>query len=61
MCSLPVYIRLSPWSVCGVQVNVSGHRIGTAEVEAALTEHPACVEAAVIGVDHAIKGQGIYA
>jgi acetyl-CoA synthetase len=42
-------------------VNVSGHRIGTAEVESALVAHPACVEAAVVGVDHPVKGQGIYA
>ena len=42
-------------------INVSGHRIGTAEVESALTEHPDCAEAAVIGVDHALKGQAIYA
>ncbi|KAG2434406.1 hypothetical protein HYH02_012418 [Chlamydomonas schloesseri] len=42
-------------------INVSGHRIGTAEVESSLTEHPDCAEAAVIGVDHALKGQAIYA
>ncbi len=42
-------------------INVSGHRIGTAEVEAALAAHPACAEAAVVGVDHPVKGQGIYA
>jgi len=42
-------------------INVSGHRIGTAEVEAALTIHAACAEAAVVPVDHPIKGQGIYA
>jgi len=42
-------------------INVSGHRIGTAEVESALVEHNACAEAAVVGVDHAVKGQGIYA
>mmetsp|Transcript_7614 Transcript_7614/g.16508 ORF Transcript_7614/g.16508 Transcript_7614/m.16508 type:complete len:668 (-) Transcript_7614:1182-3185(-) len=42
-------------------INVSGHRIGTAEVESALTEHDECAEAAVIGVDHAVKGQAIYA
>ena len=40
---------------------VSGHRIGTAEVEFALDEHPACAESAVVGVAHPIKGQGIYA
>ena len=42
-------------------INVSGHRIGTAEVESALASHPACAEAAVVGYDHPIKGQGIYA
>ncbi|CAI5493580.1 unnamed protein product [Closterium sp. Naga37s-1] len=42
-------------------INVSGHRIGTAEVESALVAHPACAEAAVVGFDHEIKGQGIYA
>lgn len=42
-------------------INVSGHRIGTAEVESALVAHPLCSEAAVVGVDHEIKGQGIYA
>ncbi|KAG1668812.1 hypothetical protein FOA52_004906 [Chlamydomonas sp. UWO 241] len=42
-------------------INVSGHRIGTAEVESALTDHAECAEAAVIGVDHATKGQAIYA
>ncbi|KAG5594712.1 hypothetical protein H5410_035944 [Solanum commersonii] len=39
----------------------SGHRIGTAEVESALVSHPQCVEAAVVGVEHDVKGQGIYA
>ena len=42
-------------------INVSGHRIGTAEVESALVNHPACAEAAVVPVEHGIKGQGIYA
>lgn len=42
-------------------INVSGHRIGTAEVESALVSHPQCAEAAVVGVEHAVKGQGIYA
>ncbi|GAX78749.1 hypothetical protein CEUSTIGMA_g6186.t1 [Chlamydomonas eustigma] len=42
-------------------INVSGHRIGTAEVESALVAHPSCAEAAVVGYDHPIKGQGIYA
>ncbi len=42
-------------------INVSGHRMGTAEVESALVLHPAVAEAAVVGVEHAIKGQAIYA
>lgn len=42
-------------------INVSGHRMGTAEVEAALAAHPSVVEAAVVGVPHDVKGQGIYA
>ncbi len=42
-------------------MNVSGHRIGTAEVENAINEHPDIVESAVVGFPHAIKGQGIYA
>lgn len=42
-------------------INVSGHRIGTAEVESALVSHPQCAEAAVVGVDHEVKGQSIYA
>ncbi|GBF92828.1 hypothetical protein Rsub_05447 [Raphidocelis subcapitata] len=42
-------------------INVSGHRIGTAEVESALVAHPKCAEAAVVGYEHPIKGQGIYA
>ena len=42
-------------------INVSGHRIGTAEVESALDTHAAVVEAAVVGMPHDIKGQGIYA
>jgi len=42
-------------------MNVSGHRIGTAEVESALVSHPKVAEAAVVGFPHDIKGQGIYA
>ena len=42
-------------------INVSGHRIGTAEVESALVLHAAVAEAAVVGFPHALKGQGIYA
>lgn len=41
-------------------INVSGHRMGTAEVESALVAHPAVAEAAVVGYPHALKGQGIY-
>lgn len=42
-------------------INVSGHRIGTAEVENAVDEHPDVIETAVVGYPHDIKGQGIYA
>ncbi|HUD53209.1 acetate--CoA ligase, partial [Parvibaculum sp.] len=42
-------------------LNVSGHRLGTAEVESALVAHPKVAEAAVVGYPHDIKGQGIYA
>ena len=42
-------------------INVSGHRMGTAEVENAINEHPNVIESAVVGYPHAIKGQGIYA
>jgi acetyl-CoA synthetase len=42
-------------------INVSGHRMGTAEVESALVSHEAVAEAAVVGAPHDIKGQGIYA
>ena len=42
-------------------INVSGHRMGTAEVESALVAHPKVAEAAVVGYPHDIKGQGIYA
>ena len=41
-------------------INVSGHRMGTAEVESALVAHPAVAEAAVVGYPHDIKGQGIF-
>tara|TARA_B110000495_G_scaffold151524_1_gene134537 strand:- start:24 stop:500 length:477 start_codon:yes stop_codon:yes gene_type:complete len=41
-------------------LNVSGHRLGTAEVESALVLHPIVAEAAVVGYEHEIKGQGIY-
>ena len=41
-------------------LNVSGHRLGTAEVESALVAHPKVAEAAVVGAPHDIKGQGIY-
>ena len=42
-------------------IKVSGHRIGTAEVESALVAHPSVAEAAVVGMPHPIKGEGIYA
>jgi acetyl-CoA synthetase len=42
-------------------INVSGHRLGTAEIESALVGHPAVAEAAVVSFPHDIKGQGIYA
>lgn len=42
-------------------LNVSGHRLGTAEIEAAINEHPAIVESAVVGFPHEVKGEGIYA
>ena len=42
-------------------INVSGHRIGTAEVENGINEHPLVIESAVVGYPHKIKGQGIYA
>ncbi len=42
-------------------VNVAGHRLGTAEIEGALVNHPDCAEAAVVGFPHDIKGTGIYA
>ena len=42
-------------------INVSGHRMGTAEVESALVAHPAVAESAVVGFPHEVKGQGIYA
>ena len=42
-------------------INVSGHRFGTAEIEAAIDEHENVVETAVVGFPHDIKGQGIYA
>ena len=42
-------------------INVSGHRLGTAEIESALDQHPAVIESAVVAVNHELKGQGIYA
>lgn len=42
-------------------LNVSGHRLGSAEIENALVSHPLVAEAAVVGVEHAIKGQAVYA
>jgi acetyl-CoA synthetase len=42
-------------------INVSGHRLGTAEIENAINEHPKVLESAVVGYPHPIKGEGIYA
>ena len=42
-------------------INVSGHRLGTGEVECAINTHPAVVESAVVPIPHDIKGEGIYA
>ena len=42
-------------------INVTGHRLGTAEVEDALMEHEAVAEAAVVGYPHDVKGEGVYA
>ncbi|MBN4064064.1 acetyl-coenzyme A synthetase, partial [bacterium AH-315-I07] len=42
-------------------VNVSGHRLGTAEIESALVSHPVIAEAAAVGIPHTIKGQAVYA
>jgi acetyl-CoA synthetase len=42
-------------------LNVSGHRLGSAEIESALVSHECCIEAAVIGVPHDVKGEGIFA
>ena len=42
-------------------MNVSGHRLGTAELESALAKHPDVAEASVVGFPHEIKGQGVYA
>lgn len=42
-------------------INVSGHRLGTAEIEDALDEHEAVAESAVVGYPHDVKGEGIYA
>jgi acetyl-CoA synthetase len=42
-------------------INVSGHRLGTAEIESALVAHPTVAEAAVVGYPHPIKGESIYA
>ena len=42
-------------------INVSGHRLGTAEIESALVAHPSVAEAAVVGYPHGLKGQSVYA
>ena len=70
----PIRATTSPVTVLGVTdgyywitgrvddvLNVSGHRIGTAEVESALVLHPSVAEAAVVGYPHDVKGEGIYA
>ena len=49
------------WAASTTCINVSGHRLGTAEVESALVSHAAVAEAAVVGYPHDIKGEGIYA
>ena len=54
LCFLASFLYLPPSHAV---INVSGHRIGTAEVESALVTHPKCAEAAVVGVEHPIKGQ----
>ena len=41
-------------------INVSGHRVGTAEVESALAAHPSVAEAAAVGFPHQVKGEGIW-
>ena len=50
------------WLMCRIDdvINISGHRLGTAEVESALVSHEAVAEAAVVGFPHEIKGEGIY-
>ena len=58
---IKVQVRGSPAGRVDDVINVSGHRIGTAEVEGALDSHPSVSEAAVVPVPHDIKGQGIYA
>src|SRR5215216_3725460 len=60
-CALPIYGYY--WITGRVDdvLNVSGHRMGTAEVESALVLHEKVAEAAVVGYPHDIKGQGIYA
>ena len=57
--AMPTTITGSPGRVDDV-INVSGHRMGTAEVESALVLHPKVAEAAVVGYPHDVKGQGIY-
>jgi len=49
------------YRIIGRVINVSGHRLGTAEVENAINEHESVIESAVVGYPHDIKGQGIYA
>ncbi|STM59719.1 acetyl-coenzyme A synthetase [Escherichia coli] len=58
--AMKMAITGSPGRVDDV-LNVSGHRLGTAEIESALVAHPKIAEAAVVGIPHNIKGQAIYA
>jgi acetyl-CoA synthetase len=50
-----------PLVIVNVWLNVSGHRLGTAEIESALVAHPSVAEAACVGMPHELKGQGIAA
>ena len=55
-----LYFAPPPPQLTSPVLNVSGHRLGSADIEAALGGHPAVAEAAVVGVPHEIKGEGIY-
>src|SRR5205807_7448889 len=62
-CALPIYSDGYYWITGRIDdvINVSGHRLGTAEIESALVAHAKVAEAAVVGYPHELKGQGIYA